>query len=217
MTCAGLFQVGLIAVLGAAVVAKVWAQRRQGVSRPIVLGKAGDDLVSRVEPAVVPILFLWFASIALHGSGLTPRLFEPRLFRSPALEGVGALVALAAMGLLLTSLFQMGRSWRIGIDPDSHEGLVTSGVFGISRNPIYVALDGIAVSAFLMSGSLFFLVSGLVVMFGIHVQIGREERFLAGVFGEEYELYRSRVPRYLGRRSWPGGTYTPKSQDSPLA
>jgi protein-S-isoprenylcysteine O-methyltransferase Ste14 len=94
----------------------------------------------------------------------------------------------------------MGRSWRIGIDPDSHEALVTTGVFGISRNPIYVAIDLIAVSIVLMSGSLYFLLSGLLVMVGIHVQIQREERFLADAFGEEYERYRARVPRYLG---WP--------------
>jgi protein-S-isoprenylcysteine O-methyltransferase Ste14 len=217
MSIVALVEVGVIAVLGAALVVKVWAQRRQGVSRPIVLGNAGHDLVSRVEPAAVPLLFLWFASIALHGSGWAPRLFEPRLFRAPALEAVGALLALGAMGLLLTSLFQMGRSWRIGIDPDSHEGLVTSGVFGLSRNPIYVALDLIAVSAFLISGSLFFLVSGLVVMTAIHVQIWREERFLSGAFGEEYQRYRSRVPRYLGRRSRSPGEReaTPRSPTTP--
>jgi protein-S-isoprenylcysteine O-methyltransferase Ste14 len=206
MDFAALVEVGVIAVLGAALLAKVWSQRRRGVSRPIVLGKGAEDLFSRIEPLVVPALFLWFASIALHGSGLAPGLFEPRLFRSPALEAAGALVALAAMGLLLTSLVQMGGAWRIGIDPDSHEGLVTGGVFGLSRNPIYVALDAIALAAFLISGSLYFLASGLVVMIAIHVQIRREERFLAGAFGEEYARYRSRVPRYLGRRRGdPGG------------
>jgi protein-S-isoprenylcysteine O-methyltransferase Ste14 len=51
-----------------------------------------------------------------------------------------------------------------------------------------------------MSGSLFFLVSGIVVVTGIHAQILREERSLASAFGEEYERYRARVARYLGRR-----------------
>ena len=49
---------------------------------------------------------------------------------------------------------------------------------GVSRNPIYLALDLLAVSAFAMSGSVYFLVSGLAVVSGIHVQILREERFL---------------------------------------
>jgi protein-S-isoprenylcysteine O-methyltransferase Ste14 len=39
------------------------------------------------------------------------------------------------------------------------------------------------------------------VLVSIHVQIRREERFLAGAFGEDYERYRSRVARYLGRHA----------------
>lgn len=200
MSFAGLIQVVVIAALAASLVAKTRAQKRQGVGHSIVLGRAGDDPVSRMEPVVVPFIFLWFGTIALHGTGWTPGLFEPRLFRSPVLEGAGVVLALAGLALQLTSLHQMGRSWRIGIDPDSHELLVTTGVFGISRNPIYVALDLIAVSIVLMSGSLYFLVTGLLVMAGIHVQIHREEHFLAGAFGEEYDRYRARVPRYLGWR-----------------
>jgi len=198
---AGLVQVVVIAALAASLVVKIRAQQRQGVGHSIVLGKAGDDPISRLEPAVVPFLFLWFGSIALHGTGWTPGLFEPRLFRSPLLETVGVVLALAGLTLQLTSLHQMGRSWRIGIDPDSRESLVTTGVFGISRNPIYVALDLIAVSIALMSGSLYFVLTGLLVMAGIHVQIHREERFLAAAFGEEYERYRAQVPRYLGWRA----------------
>jgi protein-S-isoprenylcysteine O-methyltransferase Ste14 len=203
MKIVGIVEIVVIAALGLSLVVKITAQRRAG-ARSIVLGRARDSLLARIEPVAVPILFLWFASIALHGAGWTPELFEPRLFRSSVAEASGAILALGALGLQLTALLHMGRSWRIGIDPDSHERLVTSGVFGISRNPIYLALDLIAVAAFLMSGSVFFLVTGLLVIVSIHVQILREERFLAGAFGEEYERYRSRVARYLGRRATHG-------------
>ena len=69
----------------------------------------------------------------------------------------------------------------------ARESLVTTGVFAISRNPIYVALDLIAVSIVLMSGSFYFLLTGLLVMAGINVQIHREEHFLADAFGESLE------------------------------
>lgn len=148
----------------------------------------------------VAALFLWFGSIVLHGTGVAPGSFEPRLFQSRAAETAGAVLALGALGLHVTAFVHMGRSWRIGIDPGGGERLVTTGVFAVSRNPIYVALDLLAVSAFAISGSVFFLLSGLVVVTAIHVQILREERFLAGVFGAEYESYRGRVRRYFGRR-----------------
>ena len=31
----------------------------------------------------------------------------------------------------------MGASWRIGVDPEETTELVTGGVFGLCRNPIY--------------------------------------------------------------------------------
>ena len=194
----GAIQVAVIAVLGLSLATKILAQRRRGV-RAVVLGEARDYLPARLEPVSLTILFLWFGSVALHGTGLTPGLFEPRLFQSGAAAAVGALLGLAAVGLQITAFVHMGRSWRIGIDPGSREQLVTTGVFAWSRNPIYMALDLIAVSAFLVSGSVYFLVSGLVVMAGIHVQVRREERFLAAAYGAQYESYRRRVHRYLGR------------------
>lgn len=208
MSPVAVVQVGVILALAASLAVKVAAQRRQGI-RSVVIGRAGDGVVARVEPLSLLLLFTWFGLIAVHGIGWLPGLFGPRLFRSPTVEALGALLALAALALQLTSLWQMGRSWRIGIDPGSEQTLVTSGVFAISRNPIYVALDGIAVAAFLMTGSLFFLVTGLVVVAGIHVQILREEAYLATAFGEPYARYRARVPRYLGRVA-PAG---PEAQD----
>ncbi len=185
--------------LAVALATKIAAQRRRGVV-PVVLGKAGDGLVARLEPLAAVALFLWFAAVALHGTGWAPGLFEPRLFRSAAIEVAGTFVTLAAFGLLLTALRQMGRSWRIGIDPGSHEALVTEGVFALSRNPIYFAIDLLALGAFLVSGSLFFLVSGLLIAADIHIQILREERFLTTTFGDRYARYRARVRRYFGRR-----------------
>jgi len=199
MTAAGLVQVAVVIALAASVAAKAVGQRRRGI-RPIVLGKAGDGVLARLEPVSLALLFLWFGAVALHGTGWASQLFEPRLFQTRAATTAGALLALGAIGLQLTALLHMGRSWRIGIDPGSDQPLVTTGVFGVSRNPIYLALDLIAAAVFLMSGSLFFLVSGIVVITGIHVQIRREERFLASAFGDEYERYRARVARYLGRR-----------------
>jgi protein-S-isoprenylcysteine O-methyltransferase Ste14 len=199
MTAFGALQLAAIAILGISLAAKILVQSRSG-ARSIVVGKADDGILARLEPVAVAALFLWFGSIALHGTGLAAGLFEPRLFTSEALGIAGVTLAVGAVVLVVTAFVHMGRSWRIGIDPGSRERLVTRGVFGISRNPIYLALDLLAVSAFAMSGSVYFLVSGLVVATGIHVQILREERFLAQTYGTEYEAYRARVARYLGRR-----------------
>ena len=80
------------------------------------------------------------------------------------------------------------------------ERLVTSGTYGISRNPqilgaflIYVgiAILGRSIAAFLLAAV--FLLASLV-------WIPIEERILEARFGEPYRQYRQRVPRFVGVR-----------------
>ena len=75
--------------------------------------------------------------------------------------------------------------------------LVTSGIFGYSRNPIYVAffipLASIAV----------FSISGAIAAIALYVLamnltvIRKEERDLLAAFGDEYAHYLSSAPRWL--------------------
>jgi protein-S-isoprenylcysteine O-methyltransferase Ste14 len=78
--------------------------------------------------------------------------------------------------------------------------LVTTGVFSISRNPLYVggacALLGIALAANL-PWVLVLLVPALVACH--YILIVPEERYLAAKFREEYRLYSGSVHRWLGR------------------
>lgn len=79
--------------------------------------------------------------------------------------------------------------------------VVTTGVYGWLRNPMYVggtaALFGLAV--LLASDWLVVMtvVMALVLHFGV---VLREERYLEAKFGDAYRRYRDAVPRY----GWPG-------------
>ena len=42
--------------------------------------------------------------------------------------------------IMLVAQAQMGLSWRIGIDEKNRTGLVTQGLFALSRNPIFLSL-----------------------------------------------------------------------------
>jgi protein-S-isoprenylcysteine O-methyltransferase Ste14 len=119
-------------------------------------------------------------------------LFDPGPVRLAGIAaiGVGFVVFVAALAA-------MGSSWRVGIDRASPGKLVTGGIFARSRNPIFVFMDLYVAGTFLLHGTLLFLVLAVVGIVGIHFQIRREERFLEGCYGEEYESYRGRTPRYL--------------------
>jgi protein-S-isoprenylcysteine O-methyltransferase Ste14 len=78
--------------------------------------------------------------------------------------------------------------------------LVTSGVFSVSRNPLYLGgvcvLAGIALAVNL-PWVLVLLLPALVAC--QYVLIAPEERYLAAKFGEEYARYVATVHRWLGR------------------
>lgn len=99
-------------------------------------------------------------------------------------------------------LKQITRYWKRGEVAGNIEGLtanelVTTGVYGIVRHPLYLA--GIVIFSFnplLTRNSLTVsALADLYFLFGAFV----EERRFVGVFGDGYGEYRKRVPRLLPR------------------
>lgn len=76
--------------------------------------------------------------------------------------------------------------------------LATDGIYRWTRNPMYVGglplMIGIAVVFALDWLPLLMVPASFVLHFGI---VRREERYLAGKFGDEYRRYCAQVPRYV--------------------
>jgi len=60
------------------------------------------------------------------------------------------LLCLAGLVLLFLSLVSFGKSFRVGIDQEHPDKLITAGVFVFSRNPIYVAFALVLLGQFLV-------------------------------------------------------------------
>ena len=76
--------------------------------------------------------------------------------------------------------------------------LVTSGIHGFSRNPIYLAMFLVYIGIGLMIRSPWILL--LVLPLAVTMQLGvvaREEAYLERRFGKAYRDYRARVGRWL--------------------
>lgn len=113
----------------------------------------------------------------------------------PGWFGLGLCVA-AIVGFALT-LVSFGDSFRVGIDESNPDKLITGGMFAISRNPIYVCFLMFFTGLFLIHRNIVIAVAIVLFALAIHRQILREEKFLAGHYGEDYEEYRKKVRRYL--------------------
>ena len=113
------------------------------------------------------------------------------------LQTTGFVIGVLALLLTFIAQRQMQESWRLGIDEDSKTKLVTTGLFTISRNPVYLNLGISFLGFFLMApnwGSVLFIA---LMFYGVSRKIRDEEAFLERRFGAEYRAYRVRVRRWI--------------------
>ncbi len=95
------------------------------------------------------------------------------------------------------SQYQMGSSWRIGIDNQHKTALVTTGVFALSRNPIFLGMICSLMGLFLVIPNAVTLTVWICGMITISIQVRLEETFLTGWHGADYKNYCARVRRWL--------------------
>ena len=113
---------------------------------------------------------------------------------------IGFCLGMAGDCVFLAAVLCMKDSWRAGIPEEDRTALVTNGIYTFSRNPAFLGFDLMYVGIFLMYCN---LLTGIFTVFAItmlHLQILQEEKYMASVFGEDYQNYKRYVCRYLGRR-----------------
>lgn len=111
-----------------------------------------------------------------------------------------AVIALVAVAFDLAALFAFRRA-RTSIDPlrpAKASTLVVSGVYRVTRNPMYLGLLLLLLAWTVYLSSVWLLAGPLVfVVYMNRFQIAAEERTLSALFPEEYAAYRRRVRRWL--------------------
>ncbi len=111
-------------------------------------------------------------------------------------------IVFVILGLLLmfiSAYFMFKRKTTINpMKPQNASSLVTSGLFALSRNPIYVADAIILLGWGLFLANLFSI--ALIILFVLYMnkfQIIPEEHNLEQLFGDEYLAYKAKVRRWI--------------------
>jgi protein-S-isoprenylcysteine O-methyltransferase Ste14 len=146
-------------------------------------------------PFLVAIALQLAVPLSLPGGFLTTDI----------ISGGAALIIIGVVFIVLTrrELGQRGQPTDPG-RPTTQ--VVTTGVFSVSRNPLYLGavcfLGGVALVVNL-PWVLVLLLPSLVACH--YMLIAPEERYLAAKFGEEYRVYAATVHRWIGRARIPRG------------
>src|SRR5262245_49705689 len=130
-----------IVLLLGVVLIRISALRRQGI-KAMKFGNI-DKTDFLIPPFALFYFYVLFAA-AFHWPTVTTHQF----FHSEIISWTGVLFCLAGLLLFLWSLISFRQSFRVGIDADHPDGLITDGVFAFSRNPIYVAFAIILIGEF---------------------------------------------------------------------
>ena len=147
----------------------------------------------KIPPPAVAVLLAG----AMWGISLVAPLLE-----GPAFIRVAAAVtiALAGGGFSLAGVisFRRARTTVNPMKPETTSSLVCSGIYGVTRNPMYVGLLLVLVAWAVFLSSAWTLPGPLAFVLYINrFQIAPEERVLSAMFGTGYSAYKSRVRRWL--------------------
>jgi protein-S-isoprenylcysteine O-methyltransferase Ste14 len=144
----------------------------------------------------VASLLVFLPSWLLQGTGLT----APAVVGPPQAAGVALVVAGSCLvGWSILTFVFVGKGTAAPFDPPRR--LVVTGPFRYLRNPIYVGAIAAMAGAALFLRSWGLVAYDAVVAVTLHVLVRiYEEPVLRRTFGDEYDAYCSRVPRW---RAWP--------------
>lgn len=184
--------------LGAAFVWPSWRVWRRTGQNPYVLPSSEDAhgfiasgfrLVMLMLLAYVVAQAFWPGLDAMLGA--LPGLSHP-LVRLSGWAGLAC-----ALALTVLAQYQMGTSWRIGLDHQNRTALVTTGVFACSRNPVFLGMRISLLSLVLLRPNVVTVAVALVADVFMQVQVRLEEEFLARQHGPAYAAYRHKTRRWI--------------------
>lgn len=183
---------------GIAFVAKSVIVAKRIGKNPLVLPK-DDSAYGLIGFYFKLTLILMFIYVLLFA--LTPTLYACFLpiqqLDNRIIKYIG--LVLLALALIWTIIAQghMKNSWRIGIDTETKTELITTGLFKLSRNPIFFGMIVSLVGLFLTTPNALtglFLILGYVL---IQIQIRLEEEFLSNQHKQKYLEYKQKVRRLI--------------------
>lgn len=111
---------------------------------------------------------------------------------------VGGALILIGLGVFIAGIRGFSRAGTPVQGYKPTRVLVTTGIYGRTRNPIYLGMflmyGGIGLAAQSPWVLLITVPLAITIRYGV---VGREEAYLAQRFGDEYRRYKSRVRRWL--------------------
>lgn len=151
--------------------------------------------VMEILPGTVFILTFGFSFVLVVLGYI--EIVAPRLNLPELIQYFGLLVGLSGVAVTVISQFQMGDSWRIGVDQKETTHLITHGLYSRSRNPIYFGLLLFWIGLSITFTHTLIWLSAIICWACIELIVREiEEPYLEKKHGEDFIRYVARTNRY---------------------
>ena len=153
--------------------------------------------MNTLEAKIPPLIILVFVAALMW---LGTRAAPAAAFHMPTRRLTALCLTTLGLGIALAGVasFRRARTTVSPLKPETASTLVTSGVYRLTRNPMYLGVLVIVVGwAVFLANAVAFLLAPVFVLYMNRFQIGPEEKALAARFGSEFSAYQRRVRRWL--------------------
>lgn len=141
-------------------------------------------------PFLISLALQWVVPLSL-----------PQGILRQALIPVGAILFILGIVIVILARREFARYGQSTEPGHPTSKIVTTGVFSISRNPLYLGIVSTLIGVALVTNFMWILALLIVaILLCQMVLIAPEEQYLQNKFGNEYLEYTSSVRRWLGRK-----------------
>jgi len=153
----------------------------------------GSPPINRILFIITKLLFLvpWiFSFTGALRSELLPEYFSYKL------AWIGIALIIVGFVIEIAGYISLGIYTRFGL-PTSESKLITNGIFKYCRHPMYLGLFIMIIGVTLYFPHWIAIVCCIVTIFLHHKVALAEEKYMANVFGTEWEEYKKESKMYL--------------------
>lgn len=165
-------------------------------------GKAGnfwpaERLGQLLRVIWYPTVVTWIAWPLIKAWTVQDHPVTRPLYHNLLVQYVGVAVAFAAYWFTLICWRKMGKSWRMGIDPDETTQLVITGPYAYVRHPIYTLQAIMMLASLIAVPSILMGIVAVLLIVLLYWEACREESYLLRTHGQAYGKYLALVGRFI--------------------
>ncbi len=150
-----------------------------------------------VEATISIVFFVLFIMLSLVISYFELGFGKLHILSENASLSLALGILILNLVLSLLSLIHLRDSWRVGVIENQKTDLITSGIYGFTRNPYFLTYFLMFGAYTVLLQNLLLLVLSVIGFILVHRMILKEEKYLLSLHGDKYLQYKSKVPRYF--------------------